>query len=333
VRIRGDLFACALGVAGLSCNLVVGVGDYSVASGADAESPAEEAGPTGQVCGASIPRTDPGFKQLVTACALAVSCDPELFPASVSDCISNDYLQAFASLACLATITTCDGFYTCQGIRVASAAECPALPTDTGVCAGQVATFCSPDVLGSVTNCSKVGGTCSTYSENTLGDRAAGCMVVPTCTDTDSNNHCSGNKLYVCNGGVGYGLDCANIDATCGTVAGDTECFFNAPACGTPSVQCDGNILSECAAATPTNQLIQYNCGLSGLTCDATGTGACVDPACAASSCTEQCSADAKTMIACVGGTSVEIDCTQLGTAGTFSSCDSDPTTGNVFCD
>ena len=216
---RAKLFAAGAALAALAgCGLVVGSGDYSVGnvtlgsegganpddagssadghvvSGQDATSPGDSGGGEGGLsvpdsggaghCGSSIPTTTADFRKLVNTCVQAVNCDESQFPVNVSDCITQNYLQATGSVACLSTISDCNGFYSCQGDRIAQPSECSS--TDmSGACNGNVATYCfGGSYLGAVKNCDKLGGTCGTYTDDS-GNPAAGCQVVPTCTEDD----------------------------------------------------------------------------------------------------------------------------------------------------
>jgi len=278
--------------------------------------------------------TSADFQKLVDSCVLAVNCDPGLFAVTVSDCITDNYLQAVGSVACLATITDCDGYYGCQGRRVATQAECQGKGT-TGFCTGNVATTCDgTPYIGSVQNCDKLGGTCATHLSGS--DVVAECVVVPSCADAgtnnDSTNHCAGNKVYECIDGAGYGEDCAAINSTCAD-RGDINgalCYFNASACSASGSRCSGGVFTSCSSDN--TQQFDYQCTRAGLSCvDNASDVACVAPGCAppsTSKCTESCGADTITAEVCVGGAPYPIDCSQHG----FSRCIFDSADGYAFC-
>jgi hypothetical protein len=306
------LAALLLGSGGAlaSCNLIVGAGDYVVVdAGNDATSSGNGGGGDAGAsvgCGQSLPVGQSDFQNLVDTCVLAVSCDPLFFNVNVSACISLDFPQSSASLACLSTIQDCTGYYQCAGLRYATATECPdggaPVACDT---ANNVAIDCN---RGLAFNCTKSGGTCGTYTDPS-GAAGVDCIVVPSCMVSDGGFECAQNKSYSCIGGVGYGLDCTTVKATCS----GTECLYNAPICTkTATVTCNGDLLNEC---TSSNYSYDYKCARSGLTCtiDDGGLGNCSDPACSAATtnCTESCDVDGHTMRVCVGGAPFAIDCAQ----------------------
>jgi hypothetical protein len=326
------------GAALASCNFIVGVGDYTVGDAAEADGTnggGNDAGSDRGIamvdaigggldvrvnrldatpdritavgpCGQSLPIGQPDFQRLVDTCVLTISCDPHFFNVTISDCIGLDFLQSNGSTACLSTIRDCNGFYSCDGVRAATAAECP----DGGVsalCANNVAVNCNSQIAR---NCTKFGGTCGQYIDST-GAAAVGCIVVPSCVDTDGGDQCLGNKDYVCISGVGYGLDCTTISATCANRGSGTTCYYDAPMCTTVGNVCNGDRLTACFSD---NRSFTYNCARSGLSCsvDDAGVGTCVDRACAtAVPCTEGCETDGHTLRACVGGAPYAIDCAQ----------------------
>jgi hypothetical protein len=321
------------GMAG--CNLIVGVGDYAVgdaATDATGDSVVVDGGTTGDAAidatgdvlvhdsasdsrpSQDAPGSDaPGqtdFQKLVSACVLAVSCDPFFFATTVSECITEDYLQSTTALSCLSNIRDCAGYTACRGTANATLADCPA----TGAAAkcdtsGNRAINCSGQAVGTVRNCAKLGGTCGTHPDGSGGTMAE-CLLVASCSDTDTLSHCSGNALYTCVGGKGYGQDCGAIDATCATVGTDTSCFLNAPTCGAAGYACSGTALGWCTSG---GQHFNFDCSRAMLSCsiDDAGIGGCVAPG--ASSCSESCGADGKTITACIGGTPHAIDCSQYG--------------------
>jgi hypothetical protein len=280
-------------------------------------------------CGSTIPSSDPDFQKLVATCVEAVNCDYGVFPVNVSDCITKNYLQATPSVACLSTTVdttgTCAAYYGCQGDRTALPNDCPGISsTDdaTGFCDGNVATTCTGDIFyGSVQNCDKLGGTCAVHFDDNQGVDVADCKILPTCSDADDGTYyCSGNKLYTCSGGVGYGKDCSAIDATCmdpGDGSG-AACYFNATTCSKSGVTCSGTDVTLC---TTSAQQFDYDCSRSGASCEEDDAGAvCLGAGCLPPSSTDACteSCDGNTANVCVGGASVAIDCTAYG----FTGCD-----------
>jgi hypothetical protein len=278
-------------------------------------------------CAAFVPPAQATFTQLVETCVLAISCDPFVFPVSLSDCISNDVLRATGSYACLSTISDCTGWYNCQGDRFATINECPGFAS---FCDGNNVAFdCSDGSPGLVTDCTKQGGTCATYTDSNALVHAD-CVVVPTCTNVDGGVQCSSNNQAIaCIGGAGFGLNCTAVDSTC--QAEDfvgQSCLPNGTACTTPGTSsCSGaTSLSTCTA---NDQGFTYDCSRAGGSCTTGDGGAgCVAPGCSlASNCTESCDGD-HTLSVCVGGAPFTVDCTEYG----FTSCGPLNGSGNAFC-
>jgi hypothetical protein len=330
----------------MGCNFVVGVGDYSVAdaSGMPAgdggmtggDGTASEAGPP--VCGQGL-ASGADFQQLVKACLFTVSCNPYFFEETISECIAHDYLESTTSLGCLKSITSCAGFTACWGLAIAALADCPNTGPSATCDANNRAITCADQATGVVRDCKTLGGTCTTYADPTSGMMTADCLVDPTCTDTDGTDHCFGNSDYVCVGGKGYGQNCALIGSTCTTVSGSSACYFANPACSTPGYSCtnNGGSLQWCSDG---KQAFGLNCGRAGLSCEIDadgGTGYCVAPGCtlsAASTCTESCGADGKTVELCIGGAPVPLDCTQYGftKCATADDMSTTPPTTYAYC-
>src|SRR5260221_5072958 len=336
-RRGGAVAAVAAACALAGCNLIVGVGDYVVgdagtsteggnnivdgavadagtdsATGADVavvprEGGAADSRPTQDAPGAEASGQN-DFQKLVSSCVLAVSCDPYFFATNISECITEDYLQSVSGLSCLSNIQDCAGYYACRGIGFASLADCPAsgaaAKCDTG---NNRAINCSGPGNGIVRNCAKLGGTCGTHPDGT-GGTVADCVVVPSCSDTDGLAHCSGNSLYTCSGGRGYGQDCGPSDATCSTGSSGASCFLNAPSCSAAGWACTGAMLGWC---TSLGQHFNCDCSRAALSCsiDDAGTGSCVAPN--PTTCSEACGVDGKTMTVCIGGAPRAVDCSQ----------------------
>ena len=299
----------------------------------DANDGAAEA-ETAPSCGQGLPVGESDFQKLVSTCLLAVSCDPDFFNVSMSQCISYDYLESIGSIACLSTIQDCAGFYSCEGRRYPTLAECPTGSTSVSCDAtNNLAIDCS---AGVVKSCSKYGGTCGTYIDGT-GNVAVGCQVVDSCIPGGTGDQCSaGNKVYSCAlSGVGYGRDCTTIGATCVANPTDgTSCYYNGPACNDGGADtCVGGALSTC---TLEGTELNFNCARAGGSCaiDPTGAAYCLAPGCSTGqTCSESCGADGHTMTVCVGNAPYTIDCTQYPP---FKACDQLlDSSGNpfAFCD
>jgi hypothetical protein len=369
--------ALVIGAAGAlaGCNLIVG--SYAVGRGAtespvdggdDGGSTVEDAGAVGDdssagdsspgdggaittkgdgatpQCGSTPFPTTSAFQQLVTACVLAGSCDPQFFATTISDCISRNYLGAFGSLACLSNITSCADYYACENYSVATAAQCPASAnqgTDVGTCNAGTATTCfyGTNSTNAVYNCPMLAGSaasCTVYNTDSLGDQAAGCSV-GSCSDPDGTTNCLDSAhVYTCYGGVAIGQICPS-DSACGTIDGSTSCYFNAPACTTQGATCNSGTLNLCAqapsidpTAPATNQSLNFNCGVAGLSCetDGAGSGSCVSPGCDQSTCTESCGGTSGNVLSlCIGGAPyTAYDCTAHG----FAACGSSPPPGST---
>jgi hypothetical protein len=301
---------------------------------ADGGSPEAEGG---IICGQGIP-TGTAFTDLVTTCVFVTSCDPYLLPVHLSDCIANVSLEASGDaglFSCLSKIADCNGYYDCQGIRLATgltATECSGFASS---CVGNVAYDCSGGSFGgvpnpgTVTNCALIpGSSCQTYTDSN-GNARADCVVVPSCTvPAGGGSQCSGNNLYTCiatNGGttgVGYGHSCGN--ATCVATATSSQCsFFGTGVCGAASgATCNGGTLRQ--ACTLPSQPFNYDCTRAGGTCatDTIGNTGCLSPGCSLSSgCTESCNGGS-VITTCIGGAKYPVDCFNYGLFTTCSPTD-----------
>jgi hypothetical protein len=306
-----------------------GQGEGGSAAEGGTASEGGEAGTVG-VCGSAPLPTTAAFQQLVNACVIASSCDPDLFTTNISGCVTDNYLQAYGSLGCLSSITSCADYYSCEGTSAATPSQCTdtGSETDVGTCsASGVATSCyySSDNFNTVSNCPMLGGTCTVYDTDTDGDQAAGCLL-GTCTETDAPTlHCMGTtKIYECIDGKAYGQLCPSA-SICGTPSGGvSSCYYQSSACTTPGSSCASGVLTTCNTVqvpSGADQTVDYNCGTSGLQCEAddAGSGQCVSPGCEQSTtCTESC--DGTSIITfCVGGVADTYDCTTSG----FTTCGS----------
>jgi hypothetical protein len=288
-----------------------GEGVTDAGAEAEAEGAGRDAGDgSAPVCGQGLPTGLAAYQELVKTCVLAESCDGYFFPQSISECITQDYLHSTTAFTCLQSIATCADFTACYGYANPTATDCPTAQAG-GTCdvTNNRAINCVGVGAGAVTDCAVLGGTCAI---DDAGAAIAGCVVVPSCSQLDGGTQCSGDAIYSCAGGRGFGIDCSAIHATCETVGGATSCYFDAPACTDAGYACapDGT-LTWCTSAA---QSFTFRCPSAGLSCalDDAGTGHCVDPGCGVpTTCTESCGADGKTITVCVGGAPYTIDCTQ----------------------
>jgi len=311
----------------------------------DGGSPSLEAGST-VACGVDGGGAGAGtasFQQLITACVMAESCDPAYFDVPLSECITEDYLEAFPSTACLASAKTCQDFYNCTGNRVADLTDCDGSNfNDTGLCSTNgVATTCFGAVGGGlIYNCGVLGGTCTPYATDTSGDMAANCTVLPSCPDTSKGFHCaSTTQIYECDSTststIAVGAACPTA-SSCQTNTEGTHCIYNSPSCATPGATClDGN-LNLCTSSASGNQGATFRCAVAGLSCAAdadAGTGACVAPGCANTTCQESCDSTTGIMTACIGGSPFAIDCIKYGFTTCSTGSPSSSTTTYAFCE
>ena len=306
------------------------VGDADAGS-ADADGAPLEA-EAGIGCGQAIPTTA-DFQTLVSTCVLAISCDPYLFPVTLSDCITNNALQAANSFSCLSTITSCAGttnsFYSCEGLRFATTSECPGI---TSSCdnTNHVAINCNYVISpGLVTDCSRTPtSACQIYDDSGTSS-VADCVVANSCSLADAGG-CMGNNRFDCislnDAGIGVGRNCAN--ATCIPTSSGAACQFNGSASctSTGSQTCSGNTLQACDS---NGQVFNYDCTRAGGACATnTGVGQCLSPGCSPSStCAESCDIATGALNVCVGGAPYKNDCSHYG----FSGCG--PSSGiPVYC-
>jgi hypothetical protein len=291
------------------------------AGGADSAEAGNTDADAGVTCGANLAAeadASTDFQKLVNTCVLAASCDPFVFPVSISDCISNNTFAATGSLACLTTIADCNGFYGCQGVRSTTPVECPSTSTP-GYCdpVNNIAFDC---YNAAAINCVPSGGTCRTFTDD-RGNSRADCAVVDPCTVGSGGLQCSGNNLYGCFStdggptGVGYGRYCSTSSTCATTASGGTDCYFNgSAACGDAgTAACQG--ASTLAVCSPVRQSFPYDCTRAGGTCaeDDAGNAGCVLPGCSLNTgCAEACDFNG-ILTVCVGGAPLTIDCTKYG--------------------
>lgn len=375
-RRRGAALAIALAASAsgalVACNFIVDAGSYSVgnSAGSDAstdgsspidtgttpvDSSAVDSGTPGDtgsvvdtgvaadgpvVCGQGLPTTSASFKQLLTTCVLAASCNPVTFSATISYCMSNDFLHSASTLSCLTTATDCDTVQSCLGSRVPTLTQCPSDTTPAYCTDAGIGVNCGANGgLVSTYDCKVLGGTCGLYT--TDAGTGAGCKLFSGCTETDpSQSYCSSNELYSCYGNQAFGQSCGSTQTCIEDPFNGTGCYFNAPACnyqGIDSYTCSGNTVVLCTEENDNGVQFSYGCAAAGLSCngniDGMGNAGCLAPGCTGSdvtNCAETCSGLMATV--CVGGAPFTFDCAQIGTPGTFTGCTTtDDGTGFVY--
>ncbi len=335
--------AVALGGGLVACNLIVGAGTYSVGvyvdgstegDGGSGEASSCQEPPAGQACGAAFPQGCSAFDDLVQGCVMAESCGPPdqnwFFDVPLWQCMTFNYIGSRPTYSCLTTAKTCTDYFACEHTRAATLQECPNGAPDAGSygkCNGSLAITCNGQGKGYVEDCSQnaFGGTCTT-----LGGLLSLCQVVPSCNG-DGGQQCSGNTLFFCFQGKGYGWNC-RPEEVCGTNNGDTNCFFaQTTTCSAPGkTTCGAN--NQVQACADDSQLFVEDCTAMGATCatDDAGIGRCVSPGCtpgAAATCSESCASDGHTINTCVGGAPYTVDCTQYG----FNRCAQSKDTGGTL--
>lgn len=341
------LAGAALGGAIITgCNLILDTSAYTVGtvdgSSADVMS-FPDAGSEASTCGpASLPATSTTFQNIVTSCVLAVSCDPFYFQTTISECISEIYLQSVSSTAvsCLASISSCADYEGCAKQSIPTTAQCASTSMAAYCDATGNAINCGADSNIFVKNCVARGQTCATYNDGTATGAAgtvADCVVPGTCTTAqeDGNQHCdTNNNIFTCVNGSKYGENCNLINGTCQedtTTPSNTSCYFNGTACPTAGYTCESNGNAQWCTGTV---LFKFNCSVAGLTCaldDDSGTADCLAPGCGTSdyaNCVESCAADGHTANVCIGGAQVPLDCRNYGS---FKTC-YDSTTNGIYC-
>jgi hypothetical protein len=300
-------------------------------SGGDTGTPVNDTGSPMEAavtCGSGLPTTSAAFQNIVKSCAMAVGCAPGGFIVDMSDCISEDFLHSINEFSCLLGITTCAQYESCQGAANPTTTQCPTTHqapfcTDAGVginCGGSLYTSIALD-------CNVLGGTCAVY--NTDAGSAADCKVVSSCSQTDpSQQYCSasGNNLYSCIDGAGYGQNCGANSTCIVDPTNGPDCYFNTTSCnytGVDTYTCNGNTVDYCTEVDNVGELFPFNCSTAGLTCnsnsDDNGNAGCLAPGCTPNDlldCTESCSGTMANV--CVGGAQYSIDCS---TIGPFTTC------------
>lgn len=254
--------------------------------------------PEGGTCG-TVPSGDDA---IVRACLLLVGCSPFVPRLSLSDCISFSTPRAFGYEKCLVGARTCTDATRCIGVGLIGT-ECTT--SQSARCSGTRALNCAD---GYFTDCSVVGGTCTTYTAST-GLRA-GCRVQSSCSAA-TGARCAGQSLYTCFNGVGIGQVCSNTRSTCATRSGTTTCWDQGEPCSGAPVSCEGNVAAVCGQSGR----FTFDCAAMGLECKMSGEEVyCVAPGCEVArvkECKESCSGSTANL--CLGGLKRAIDCTRYG--------------------
>jgi hypothetical protein len=253
-------------------------------------------------------------EDIVRGCILYESC---YVPASsISSCVTYNIPDAYAGRACAENAMDCSDIVDCRHSAFFHP-DAPVTCTDTtNYCDGNIAVNCDSDPQ-EYTDCTLEGGTC----DDTTG--VALCRVVDTCPEAEEGLYaCSpDNELYYCFQGVGYGLDCGTLPATCDPT--DLICYYSQASCaGADSVVCEGSTAEECYQGKATS----YPCGSVGLDCvEANDTAYCLAPGCTPDDwiqCQESCSGSELTF--CYSGVEVTVDCQDYG----FDTCRQDTLDG-----
>jgi hypothetical protein len=350
---RATVLALVVAAGSIACRQILGLTGESIVAdaGVDAASGGDtgpgDAGPGNDAdaapplvrCGQGLPMDAASFQTIVKGCMLAVSCNPTGLTASgdytqrASDCITSDTLGTFPQYHCLETITDCAGYAACTGMPLATASQCPTATTPQ-YCSGSTAVSCGPGFVGSngiAIECSTQGAEAGCGTAETDAGPMSGCVVLGSCNDpNDGTYHCSGDVLYTCFGGVGYGMNCAFIDSTCAVDPTDPEagpsCWGNGPACDDAGATWCENGSTAVSCQGP-NIAYYSNCAAAGLACvqdpENTSITLCLAPGCTLgqeATCAESCSKDdASVANLCAGGAPFAFDCRTLG--GAFSTC------------
>ena len=241
---------------------------------------------------------------LLRGCILYESCYSAT--TSISTCVTFNIPDAFSGRSCAENAATCADIVDCRHSAYLHPGA-PASCTDTSNrCLNNVAVNCGFDVP-EYTDCNLEGGTCSDISGFAL------CEVVPSCVEEDFTNGCSGNNSYFCYQGVGYGVDCSTLAATCDPL--DGSCYYAQASCGVDSALCVGAVAEECFGGKQTS----YDCGAVNLGCtEDNDTTYCLAAGCEPDDwidCEESCSGSELTL--CYGGAEVTVDCRDYG----FNTC------------
>jgi hypothetical protein len=232
---------CALAMSFFGCSSIIGLGDYTVASGSAGhagtaaggeagQGPSNEAGEGGAGNAPAVVGCDgkTGFvpnESIVRSCLLRAGCDPTFDPVrTVSQCVTFNTQAALPGESCNLGSKTCADYESCEHIGVAHDDLCGG--TKTTRCENGKAINCG-NFSGDdrFADCAALGGSCGTY-KYTNGLIYADCTLDVTpdsCTgqpDDDTSYFCraggttSDDLRYYCWGGQAFGSTCTSL-ATC----------------------------------------------------------------------------------------------------------------------
>ncbi len=280
-------------------------------------------GDSSVACGSTLPgASDSAFQQLVKACTLAVSCDPQYFDVNISECISGNLFGTSSFYNCLPQIATCADFFACWGVITPSNSNIMAADNVGGaVCSGQLAINGDYSGLPDLEyDCTVLGGACRVFTDPE-GYPAARCVVgTGKCSDADYTVSCVGTSSYECLGGVSYGKDCSKFGGTCVKGTSGTGCLPAGGTCVTApgTSTCNGATLDLCSTSGVS---YPYDCSVANEVC-ASGANSCISPGCSPSaSNADQCNVNSGKITVSIGGAPYEIDCTKIDTVDGFTSC------------
>ncbi len=306
----------------------------------DAESTDSAAADSAPVsCGSTLPGADDAaFQQLVKACTLAVSCDPQFFDENISNCITNDLFASSTFYQCLPAISTCSDFFACWGVGYPSTSDSNNADNNGGaICNQQYAINGETSGLGQYEyNCTVLGGTCQVFTDPD-GYQTARCVVGNgKCSDADYTVSCTGTSNYECIGGVPYGKDCAKFGGTCVSGTAGTGCLPPGSPCTSASdasafvSTCSGTTLVSCDTAWGVSY--PWDCSVAHEQC-AASANLCVSPGCSSTAVfTERCDTSSGEITVSVGGAPYVINCNTIDVFDGFNSCSTDTdSSGNVY--
>src|SRR5258706_3045490 len=231
-------------------------------------------GPSPVAC-VGVPAPD---MSLVHACVLMGSCSPYPAPFSMSDCISQALPGSGALPTCTVGAQSCAEMDACLGTGFYTD-PCPELGVP--LCVGTKAVHCGfPRYYR---DCAKLGATCVEFASQEGGEiDEVDCAVEPTCAVPTDVPVCNGTKRVLCQGGIGFGEDCAAHGMTCVAAPEGAFCAQRPASCselGNGSCDASGNA-SFCAAG----RAFQFDCSRLSFTCREAPErgfgGECADPAC-----------------------------------------------------
>ena len=208
------------------------------------------------LAGCSAPRTPtppaqlPPLDDILTACAVEVSCMQNPLTTTISTCanvvinsIANHDPEIAREVQCAASSSDCATILACA-TRNHDPAYCAAHPGSS--CDGDLLVHCgtgAPDWALFPTDCAALGMQCA------QPNGTASCTDGVTCTG--NVNACDGNRVVACNGGLQFREDCALSgipNATCRTQYSPPEPFCLPSGAFCSSDRCDGDVAVRCRA-------------------------------------------------------------------------------------